>query len=62
MTDTMTSQYSDRSSSQSHIASDGQSVSLGAEPHLVLMTRYLLLFDSRCLVFVGRPLWQESLQ
>jgi hypothetical protein len=34
-----------------------QSVSLGVEPHLGLMTRYLLLFDSYGLVFVERPLW-----
>jgi hypothetical protein len=44
-------------SSQSHIATDGQSVSrsvsLGVEPHLGLMTRYLLLFDSYDLGFVG---------
>jgi hypothetical protein len=33
-----------------------QSVSLGVEPHLGLMTRYLLLFDSYGLVIVGRPL------
>jgi hypothetical protein len=33
-----------------------QSVSLGVEPNLGLMTRYLLLFDSYGLVFVGRPL------
>jgi hypothetical protein len=33
-----------------------QSVSLGVEPHLELMTRYLLLFDNYGLVFVGRPL------
>jgi hypothetical protein len=33
-----------------------QSVSLGAEPYLGLMTRYLLLFHSYGLVFVGRPL------
>jgi hypothetical protein len=33
-----------------------QSVSLGVELHLGLMTRYLLLFDSYGLVFVGRPL------
>jgi hypothetical protein len=39
----------------SHIATDGQSVSLGVEPHLVLMTRYLLLFDSCGLVFYGAP-------
>jgi hypothetical protein len=36
------------------------SVSLGVEPHLGLMTRYLLLFDSYGLVFVGRPLWRED--
>jgi hypothetical protein len=46
--------------SQSHIATDGQSVSLGVEPHLSLMTRYLLLFDSYVLVFLGRPLWRED--
>jgi hypothetical protein len=45
---------------QSHIATDGQSVSLGVEPHLGLMTRYLLLFDSYGLVSVGRPLWRED--
>jgi hypothetical protein len=33
----------------------GQSVSLGVEPHLGLMTRYLLQFDSYDLVFVGAP-------
>jgi hypothetical protein len=33
----------------------GQSVALGVELHLGLMTRYLLLFDSYDLVFVGRP-------
>jgi hypothetical protein len=37
-----------------------QSVSLGVEPHLGLMTRYLLLFDSYGLVIVGRPLWRED--
>jgi hypothetical protein len=31
-----------------------QSVSLGVEPHLGLMTRYLILFDSYGLVSVGR--------
>jgi hypothetical protein len=30
-----------------------QSASLGVEPHLGLMTKYLLLFDSYGLVFVG---------
>jgi hypothetical protein len=47
------------SQSQSHIATDGQSVSqsvsLGVEPHLGLMTRYLLLFDSYGLVSCGAP-------
>jgi hypothetical protein len=37
-----------------------QSVSLGVEPHLWLMTRYLLLFDSYGFVFVGFPLWRED--
>jgi hypothetical protein len=37
-----------------------QSLSLGVEPHLGLMTRYLLLFDSYGLVFMGRPLWRED--
>jgi hypothetical protein len=48
--------------SQSDIGTDGrsvsqsvsQSVSLGVDPHLGLLTRYLLLFDSHGLVFVGR--------
>jgi hypothetical protein len=43
------------SQSQSHIATDGQSVSLGVEPHLGLMARYLLLFDSYGLCFCGAP-------
>jgi hypothetical protein len=34
-----------------------QSVSLDVEPHVGLMTRYLLLFDSYGLVFVGRPIY-----
>jgi hypothetical protein len=33
-----------------------QSVSLGVEPHLRIVTRYLLLFDSYGLDYVGRPL------
>jgi hypothetical protein len=38
-----------------------QSVSLGVEPHLGLMTRYLLLSDNYGLVFVGRPLsWEDG--
>jgi hypothetical protein len=38
----------------------GQSISLGVEPRLGLMTRYLLLFDSYGLVSVGLPLWRED--
>jgi hypothetical protein len=38
----------------------GPSVSLGVEPHVGLMTRYLLLFDRYGLVYVGRPLWRED--
>jgi hypothetical protein len=34
---------------------DSQSVSLGVEPHLGLMTRYWLLFDSYGLVFLEAP-------
>jgi hypothetical protein len=53
-----------QSQNQSHISTDGesvsQSVSLGVEPHLGLMTRYLLLFDTFGLDFVGRPLWRED--
>jgi hypothetical protein len=37
-----------------------QSISLGVESHLGLMNRYLLLFDSYGLGFVGRPLWRED--
>jgi hypothetical protein len=33
-----------------------QSISLGVEPHLRLMTRYLLFFDSYGLVILWRPL------
>jgi hypothetical protein len=33
-----------------------QSISLGVELHSGVMTRYLLLFDSYSLVFVGCPL------
>jgi hypothetical protein len=33
-----------------------QSISLGVEPHLGLMARYLLLFDGYGLVFLWRPL------
>jgi hypothetical protein len=37
-----------------------QSVSLGVEPLLGLMTRYLLLFDSYGPVFLGLSLWREG--
>jgi hypothetical protein len=37
-----------------------QSVSLGVEPHLGLMTRYLLLSDNYGLVFLGHPLRLED--
>jgi hypothetical protein len=37
-----------------------QSVSLGVEPRLGLTIRYLLLFDSYGLVFVGSPLWRDD--
>jgi hypothetical protein len=40
-----------------------QSVSLDVEPHLGLMTRYLVLFDSYglvCFFFAGRPLWRKG--
>jgi hypothetical protein len=48
-----------RSQSQSHIATDGQSISKSwCRAPSGLMIRYLLLFDS--LVFVGRPLWRED--
>jgi hypothetical protein len=43
------------SQSQSHIATDGQSVSLGIDHHLGLLTGYLLLFVSYGLVFCGAP-------
>jgi hypothetical protein len=51
-----------KSKSKSHCdwRSVSQSVSLGVERHLGLMTRYLLLFDSYGLVSVGRPLWRED--
>jgi hypothetical protein len=48
-----------QSQSQSHIATDGQSVSLGVEPSVGLVTRYLLLFD-RVLFLVGRPFRRED--
>jgi hypothetical protein len=35
-------------------------LSLGIEPHLGPMTRYLFLSDSYVLVSVGRPLWREG--
>jgi hypothetical protein len=38
-----------------------QSVNLGVEPHLGLMTRYLLLFDSYGFDFDGRHLSEERM-
>jgi hypothetical protein len=51
-----------KSKSKSHCdwRSVSQSVSLGVQPHLGLMTRYLLLFNSYGPCFVGRPLWRED--
>jgi hypothetical protein len=37
-----------------------QSVRLGVEPCLGLMTRYLFLYESCCPVYMGRPLWRED--
>jgi hypothetical protein len=37
-----------------------RSISRGVEPHLGPMPRYLLLFDTYGLVFVGHPLWREG--
>jgi hypothetical protein len=39
--------------SPSHIVTDGQSVGLGVEPHLGLMTRCLLLLNVTALFFCG---------
>jgi hypothetical protein len=39
---------------------DWRSVSLGVEPNLWFMTRYLLLFVSFGLIIVGRPIWQKD--
>jgi hypothetical protein len=47
-----------KSQSQSHIATDGQSISRSWRR--APSTGYLLLFDSYGLVFVGRPLWRED--
>jgi hypothetical protein len=40
----------------SHIAIDSQSVCLGVEPRLGLMTRYSFLIESYSPVHMGRPL------
>jgi hypothetical protein len=37
-----------------------QSVRLGVEPRLGLMTRYLFLYESCHPVYMGRPLWRED--
>jgi hypothetical protein len=46
---------------KSYIGSVSQSVSLGVEPHLGLMTRYLAItiWQLRS-CFLGRPLWRED--
>jgi hypothetical protein len=49
-----------KSKSHCYWRSVSQSESLGVEPHLGLMTRYLLPFGSYGLVFVVRPLWRED--
>jgi hypothetical protein len=36
-----------------------QSICVGVEPRLGLMTRCFFLFESYCPVHVGRPLWRE---
>jgi hypothetical protein len=48
-----------QSQSKSHISTDSQSVCLGVEPRLGLMTRYLLFIESYSPVRMGRPLWVE---
>jgi hypothetical protein len=50
------------SKSKSHCdwRSVSQSVSLGVEPHLGFMTRYLLCLTVTVLFFVGRPLWRKD--
>jgi hypothetical protein len=37
-----------------------ESVSLDVLPHLGLMSRYLIVFDSYGLVYVGGPFWQKD--
>jgi hypothetical protein len=50
-----------QSQSQSHIATDSQSVSKSwYRAPSGLMTRYLILFDNCGLVSVGCPLWRED--
>jgi hypothetical protein len=51
---------SEKSKSHCDWRSVNQSLTTSVEPHLWLMTRYLLLFNSYGLVFVGRPLWRED--
>jgi hypothetical protein len=58
--DWLGSQNQSETQSQSYVTTDGQSLSLGVEPHLGLKTRSLLLFDSYGLVFMGRPLWRQD--
>jgi hypothetical protein len=48
--------YVFKSQSYSHIATDIQSVCLGVEPRLGLMTRYSFLIESYSPVHMERPL------
>jgi hypothetical protein len=52
-----------QSQSQIHVATDGQSVNqsvcLGVQSTLELVTRYYFLSESCCFVSVVRPLWRE---
>jgi hypothetical protein len=49
-----------KSQSQSHIATDGQSVSLGCWAPSGAHDQILITFDSYGLLSVGRPLWRED--
>jgi hypothetical protein len=48
-----------QSQNQSHIATESQSVCLGVEPRVGLMTRYSFLIESYSPVHMGHPLWRE---
>jgi hypothetical protein len=47
--------------SQSHFATDGQTVCFGVEHHVRLMIRFSLLLDRYRFVVVGRLRWREDL-